>query len=421
MKKRLLLVTNGFPFGESERGFLTVEVRHLADAFDLYVLALDKQEALRYPTDGIKRLERYAIPTFRKSISLGLLRELLQASTLRELYGCGKKNGFRHFSKTVTEIVYFRFRAWIAQKHIDTLVQAEHIDLVYTYWSTWPALAAVQLKKQFPNLRVVTRFHGMDLFEERTPINWQPFRREIVRGADGLCFACEYGRSYFQQHWGEGCAEKVKLCYLGSSDRGLMETKPADTLQLLSCSNLIPLKRVELIIEGLALLPKSVKAAWHIFGDGPLRDSLEALAVEKLRGCPNISWEFHGFVPNWQLAEEYRRLAPQLFITTSSTEGGAPASMQEVFSMGIPAIGTDVGGIPDLILDGQTGFLLPLQTQAADVAHAIGRFLALTEEQKLQMRANVRQRWTEKFDAERNAVCFTAYLQNLASGNEQTQ
>lgn len=45
-----------------------------------------------------------------------------------------------------------------------------------------------------------------------------------------------------------------------------------------------------------------------------------------------------------------------LFITTSATEGGVPISLVEAFSMGIPAIGTDVGGIPEAIRDGYNGF-----------------------------------------------------------------
>ena len=116
---------------------------------------------------------------------------------------------------------------------------------------------------------------------------------------------------------------------------------------------------MEQIIEGLALLPETLRVSWDIFGDGTEREKLEALAAEKLGGRGNITWNFHGFVPNAALAEEYRKLAPQLFLTTTSTEGGAPVSIQEAFSMGIPAIGTAVGGVPELIREGETGFLLP--------------------------------------------------------------
>lgn len=83
--------------------------------------------------------------------------------------------------------------------------------------------------------------------------------------------------------------------------------------------------------------------------------------------------------------------------------------------MGIPAIGTNVGGIPDLIIDGHTGFMLPWDMQASDVAEAIMRYVAMSEEEKQKMSMVVRRHWEEKFNAEENAVAFAAYLQNLAS------
>ena len=83
--------------------------------------------------------------------------------------------------------------------------------------------------------------------------------------------------------------------------------------------------------------------------------------------------------------------------------------------MGIPAIGTPAGGIPELILEGKTGFLLPEQVEAADVAAAIVRFADLSEERKADMCAAARQHWAEAFDAVKNAAQFTEYLLVLVS------
>lgn len=421
MKKRLLLVTEGFPYGETERSFLGEEVRHLADAFDLTVLALDNGKELIYPVEGIRRVARYRIPPFRSSISLHMLADVFRISTLQEVFRCAKKNGFSGIPTIFKEIVYFRFKAWAAKGAIRRLVEEEKIDVAYTYWCNGAALAAVELKRFFPHLKVITRFHGADLYEERMPINWQPFRKEIAAGADGLCFACTNARDYFTRNWGAECTEKMHLHYLGSTDRGALERRKDSPLQIVSCSNLIPLKQVERIIEGLALLPENVEVAWDLFGDGTERAKLESLAEEKLRDRSNVTWKFHGFVPNQYLGEAYRRLAPALFITTSSTEGGAPVSIQEAFSMGIPAIGTPVGGIPDLIVDGKTGFLLPEQVRPQDVADAVMRFYGLRAEEKAEMFAAARQRWAEQFDAVKNAVRFTEYLLEMASEQGQSR
>lgn len=104
----------------------------------------------------------------------------------------------------------------------------------------------------------------------------------------------------------------------------------------MSCSNLIPLKRVDVIIGAVAKLPKELRVRWDHFGDGAERQRLEVLAKEKLGS--NVQWHFHGRVPNNTLAARYAQISPRLFITASSTEGGAPVSIQEAFAMGIPAL-----------------------------------------------------------------------------------
>ena len=413
MKKRLLLITHGYPFGESERGFLGVEVKHLADRFDLVIMALDNQDPLIYPTDGIKRIERYRYSSLRKTRAYRSLPSVFEAATLQEAWALAKRNRFSNPIGNLRHILYYRFNVWEMEQQIGNLVEEEKIDIVYTFWCNECTVAAVKLKKRFPQLKVVTRFNGMDLYEERTYERWQPFHKEIARYADGLCFTCEYGRTYFQQHWGSKFSDKMDIWYLGSTDRGMMNPSEDEILRIISCSNVIPLKRVDLIIEGLAQLPDTAQVQWHHFGAGVSQEELEALAEERFRNRSNIQWQFHGFVPNAQLTEAYRNIKPNLFITTSSTEGGAPVSVQEAFSMGIPAVGTLVGGIPDLVRDGQTGFLMPAQPEPSEVADAIMKYAALSDSQKLQMAAVARELWKEKFDATENAVKFAAYLENL--------
>ena len=172
MKKRVLLVTMGFPYGESERSFLTEEVKQMAQVFDLHILALDNGQELIYPTAGIQGITRYSVPSVRRSLSAGMLKELLYPAVFREIFACCRKNGFGKIAASAKEIVYFRFKAWAAKGKIKELIEKEKIDLVYTYWCTGPTLAAVSLKREFPRLKVLTRFHGVDLYEERTPICW---------------------------------------------------------------------------------------------------------------------------------------------------------------------------------------------------------------------------------------------------------
>lgn len=413
MKKRILLITNGFPFGESERGFLSEEIKALTEVFDVSVLALDRGEELRYPVGKLHRIEKFRLPEFSAKEKCSALLQSLRPSVMGELLRFGCKNRFHSFCSGAKEILVYYEQGRRMSRIIADLVATEQIELVYTYWCTEATLGALLVKKQNPNVKVVTRFHGYDLYEERTKNGGQPFRTMIANKADQLIFACEKAKAYFEEHW-RSVPDRMMVSYLGSGAHQRVSCKPSQTLHLVSCSNLIPLKRVERIIEGLALLPEEISLTWDHIGDGPERRDLEKLAQSRLtpRG---IQWIFWGAVVNSELEQIYQNVHGEIFLTTSATEGGVPVSIQEAASMGIPAIGTAVGGIPEIVADGKTGFLLPQDPSAQEVAWSIARFLKLSEEEKIAMSENAYARWKEKFDARSNAKNFVKQFQNLVN------
>ena len=98
----------------------------------------------------------------------------------------------------------------------------------------------------------------------------------------------------------------------------------------------------------------------------------------------------------------YQQIGAQLFITTSETEG-LPVSMMEAYAMGIPVIVTAVGGIPEMVQEGENGYLLPNHPEGEEVAQAIQRYAALSREQKDGMSQRALASWQEHFDAAANA------------------
>lgn len=124
----------------------------------------------------------------------------------------------------------------------------------------------------------------------------------------------------------------------------------------------------------------------------------------------NAEYFFAGFMDNEALIDAYKEKKPWLFISTSASEGGAPVSMQEAFSLGIPCIGTDVGGIPEIIQDGYNGFLLEASLETEDISAAIERYCRFTREQREMFRIHAHETWERSFDAERNAKAFLLEL-----------
>lgn len=411
-KKNLLLVTAGFPFGEWERGFLPTEFSHLCRHFSVTVLSVGREDPLLYPLEENVRVERFCYQhkkdTFRRKVEL--LPAFLRSSVMAEARRAVKGAALQTALSRLYLVADYYDRARQVAAVMDKLVNRQKIDILYTYWATETAVAACLLKKKHPALTFVTRFHGHDLFEERKACGWQPFRTLIADTADRLVFACEMGQSYFHSRWGG--KERSALCYLGCAERPLVPHNPTDVLRIVSCSNLISLKRVECIVEALGLLPSSLKVRWDHVGDGEEAAALQRRA-EKVLG-ENVTWTFHGHVQNHMLSRLYQELDPDVFITTSSTEGGVPVSIQEAFSMGIPAIGTAAGGIPELIVHGETGFLLNEQADAAETAAALLRYhnLSLAEKEGFSRRA--RLSWEQHFNAQCNAEIFVKELQQAA-------
>lgn len=400
--KRLLLVTQGFPFGESERSFLTAEFEELIRTFEVSILAYGLEDKLLYSFPEKVQVFRYGTAAIQPlRLAMQILKPEVREDIQEASRNCRMKNKILRTGKILT----YSLRAEQVEKQIKQIIKNEKIDLIYTYWCVQATVAALRLKKEFSQLKVITRFHGFDLYKERMQVGWQPLREFVNQKCDMLAFVCEAGKDYFIEHWGQDTKEKCVTAYLGS--RSMPQVTPADTgeLVLVSCSNLISLKRVELIIGALALLPEEMKVNWNHLGDGPERERLENLAKEKLGQKSNVRWKFWGEVPNTEIEQIYLKLQPNLFITTSSTEG-LPVSVEEAFAMGIPAVGTDVGGMSELIIDGKTGFLLLDKPGINEIAEKLKMFRDLSEQQQKEMGAEARKLWSKRYNACENAQRF---------------
>lgn len=413
-RKRILLVTGGYPYGESERGFLQTEVNCLRQRYDLVFLAENTTDELKYPMDPADSVQRFSYPSLSLDFPniLRILRTLCCPGFYRDCAAIWGKGTRKEFLKRAKELLIYSLMGDSVAGQLRAIVEKEQIDLVYTYWCKPITLAALRLKKKFPSLKVITRFHGVDLYNERAlKTSIQPFRHTIGKESDLLVFACEKGRQYFCRHW--GYEEKSVLAYLGCRAMEQIPPRQERDIVLVSCSNLFHMKRVQYIADALAIFPKDRNIFWHHFGDGTDRTEIEKHVTEKLSGISNVGWKFWGAVSNKELDSFYRKIQPDVFITTSSTEGGTPVSVQEALAMGIPVIGTDVGGIPEAIIHGVNGYLLSDDPDPSQIVQAILAMCPDDAASGAALRAEAYRVWQEKFDAEKNAGRFIAILQTL--------
>ena len=127
---------------------------------------------------------------------------------------------------------------------------------------------------------------------------------------------------------------------------------PDEGDSILVLSRLDPRKGIDKAIRAFAELDRP-DATLLIAGTGRLESSLKELATE-LGVREDV--EFLGFVPDEELPELYSSV--DLFVLPSEYEGFGIVFM-EAMACGTPVVGTDVGGIPTAVADGETGYLVP--------------------------------------------------------------
>lgn len=259
----------------------------------------------------------------------------------------------------------------------------------------------------------ISRAHGGDCFFDR---EYHPYRREALRNLDYVFPISEAGREDIIAHYKDavqGLEEKVKTARLGIAiPEMLNQYNRTDERTIVTCSNIIQLKRLDLLIDALSEIT-DMNIRWIHFGEGVLRKDMEQYAEKKLGRKKNIHYEFRGYTPNHELLSFYENASIDLFVNCSDVEG-ISVSVMEAMAHGIPAIGRNVGGMGELIHD-TCGRLLPAQTSPQALADAIQAILGLPAEAYLALRANARETVKENYDVEKNYHRLFGFLKERIS------
>jgi glycosyltransferase involved in cell wall biosynthesis len=148
-----------------------------------------------------------------------------------------------------------------------------------------------------------------------------------------------------------------------------------DPVTVLSVGRLVEKKGVDVLLQALARLPRTLHWRFVHVGGGPLRRPLEALA-RKLGIADRVHWR--GALAQEALLQEYR--AADIFaiasrIARDGDRDGLPNVLMEAQSQDLPCIATRVSGIPELVEDGVTGLLVPAEAPEA-LASALQRLVS---------------------------------------------
>ena len=389
-KQKLYLLTQAFPVKQRETSFIAPELPFLKENFDVTVVPLEECSH-----SALSRI--------------GALIKSLCNPLLYQQVSDGLKNG-----KSAVKVFQFSlFMLWRANTYANYLkknVLGDKNAIVYGYWYNEIVLSALLLKEKYPDYKYITRCHGYDVYDFRVPGGFHPYKKFMDERLDKVVFACSHAKQYYLDRHGKTDSDKYLISYLGVTPKNKKEISSNETLNIISCSSVIPLKRVELIVEALAQITE-FPVCWQHFGDG---SSMEAVKQKEnqILTKENITYKLHGFVPNAEYIERLGLMNADLFITTSSTEGGVPVSISEAASFGMPVIATAVGGIPEIVSE-ENGTLLGESPAACEVAQAIKDFYSLPLKEKQAKGENSYKKWEQNFNSQTNSEKFINILKHL--------
>lgn len=400
--KYLILLDRKFPFKSGE-AFLENEIDEISSSFDKVIII---------PTDASKKDK--TTRNIRSNNVMVSVYENLDFKKRKYLYAISSitklKNSNKKFSSKFDEAFYntavnSQFNK-IKKKLNDIEFTEKDTIYIYSYWLYITAGVAVKIKEYFQNKNIkckaFSRAHRFDIYEENRKNGYLPAREHLLNNLDYIYACSDNGTNYLKEKYPK-FSKKINTAYLGTYDRGLGKKSTDNIFRIVSCSRVSDVKRINFIIESLALLDKcKFKILWTHIGGGELLTEMKKLASNKLK---NIEFKFIGAISNTEVYDYYLSNPVDLFINVSSSEG-LPVSIMEATSFGIPVLATDVGGTSEIVKDSESGYLLKENFEPEELREKIENIITMDEIKYKELRNSTRKLWEDKYQAKENYKKF---------------
>ncbi|MCS3704404.1 N-acetyl-alpha-D-glucosaminyl L-malate synthase BshA [Salinibacter ruber] len=301
---------------------------------------------------------------------------------------------------------------------------AKHVglDLLHVHYALPHASSAVMaqqiLGSEDLDLPIVTTLHGTDITLIGRDPSFAPVVTWSINESDGVTAVSDYLRQETYDHF-EVSEDVEVIPNFIDTDRFVRQDKehfkqalcPNGEKVIVHVSNFRPVKNTDQVVEVFHRLQNGTSnVKLLLVGDGPDRVPTERKARE-LGVYDDIR-----FLGKQDPIEEILSIA-DVFLMPSGSETFGLAAL-EAMACEVPVVASDVGGLPELVVHGETGFLCPLDDVGAFTEHT--RTLLHNEDQHAEMAAAARKRAVETFDIDRVVPLYEDYYERVRSGTVHT-
>ncbi|WP_295697064.1 glycosyltransferase [Lapillicoccus sp.] len=337
---RLVVLASTFPArpDDGTPAFVLDLAQAEAQGFETTVIVPAVRGALSRERIGSVEVRRFRyFPSRWEDLADGAILENLRARPSRWL-----------------QVAPFLLAEWLAVRRA---VRELRPDVLHVHWIIPQGIVALGVMGRIPS--VVTTLGG-DLYGLRNPVALA-LKRAVVSRAGALTTMNEDMR---RQLVALGAPEsRATVVPMGADLRGIRtaaEGVTRETGRLLFVGRLVEKKGLTHLVEALRLLDDP-SLRLTVVGDGPLRRDLEDQAT-------GLQVEFLGALGRTTLAQQYARATVMIVPSTRAASGdqdGLPVALLEAMGLGCPVVASDLPGINEVVLDGETGRLTPPGDPAA--------------------------------------------------------
>ena len=325
-----------------------------------------------------------------------------------------QENVFYH-EVTLTDYPLFEYPPYdtaLASKLVD-VVKYENLDILHVHYAIPHAAVAYMAKKilltEGRYIPVITTLHGTDITLVGQHRDFSPVVTFSINKSDGVTAVSESLKQQTNELF--NITKDIKVIYnfidfnrftKTNKDHFRKAIAPNGERILVHTSNFRKVKRVDDVMKIFKLVNAALPSKLLLIGDGPERPALEAMCRE-MGLCDEVR-----FLGKQEAVEELLAIS-DLFLIPSGSESFGLAAL-EAMACQVPVISSNVGGLPEVNIHGETGFLSDIGNVEEMAQHAID---LLSNEDLLQRFRENALRQAKRFDIEHILPEYEAYYEEI--------